>query len=163
MRGRGGSSPLSRGIPRPRHSAGRRRRIIPALAGNTPASASRFFTAWDHPRSRGEYHCPGVTNQRDFGSSPLSRGIRTLTALMTSLHGIIPALAGNTVQRRISRDSAADHPRSRGEYSRPSTVIKPALGSSPLSRGILRAKRRDSAESLDHPRSRGEYWSSWSS
>ena len=137
MRGRGGSSPLSRGIPRPRHSAGRRRRIIPALAGNTPASASRFFTAWDHPRSRGEYHCPGVTNQRDFGSSPLSRGIRTLTALMTSLHGIIPALAGNTTTSESIAMEREDHPRSRGEYGPAQDQPGLRSGSSPLSRGIL--------------------------
>ena len=51
----GGSSPLSRGILLRGRTPGRRRRIIPALAGNTFFAAA-IPSAWrDHPRSRGEY------------------------------------------------------------------------------------------------------------
>ena len=50
-----GSSPLSRGIRRSPRQDVPRRRIIPALAGNTSAPESQSPSRWDHPRSRGEY------------------------------------------------------------------------------------------------------------
>ena len=50
-----GSSPLSRGIRRVGRLRHDRRRIIPALAGNTAADSSGMAGARDHPRSRGEY------------------------------------------------------------------------------------------------------------
>ena len=53
-----GSSPLSRGIPRRWDFRPAPRRIIPALAGNTPSSEGHSPESTDHPRSRGEYfHC----------------------------------------------------------------------------------------------------------
>ena len=55
-----GSSPLSRGIPRGLSCIYRRRRIIPALAGNTPISKSLVGMKSDHPRSRGEYIIPDL-------------------------------------------------------------------------------------------------------
>ena len=91
-----GSSPLSRGILMSASQHLRRDRIIPALAGNTPAASSPA-TGWrDHPRSRGEYVVEDDTEfvgegssrsrgeysgrrcatRSPHGSSPLSRGIR---------------------------------------------------------------------------------------
>ena len=51
--------------------------------------------------------------------------------------GIIPALAGNTVFPDLPPRRVRDHPRSRGEYPFLSPEEVAALGSSPLSRGIL--------------------------
>ena len=97
QRGHGiGSSPLSRGILRaspPRHWPSR---IIPALAGNTARAGPARPGVSDHPRSRGEYGTPWACATQLPGSSPLSRGIRTVITPDGDLIGIIPALAGNT-------------------------------------------------------------------
>ena len=50
-----GSSPLSRGIPRPSQLLELGFRIIPALAGNTGRRDAVSGPVQDHPRSRGEY------------------------------------------------------------------------------------------------------------
>ena len=91
-----GSSPLSRGIRGSRRAGRRPRRIIPALAGNTPP--------------------PPGANNTCAGSSPLSRGIRRAVSPNPDGGGIIPALAGNTPTTSPSPWSEPDHPRSRGEY-----------------------------------------------
>ena len=52
-----GSSPLSRGILQSTPTHAPSHRIIPALAGNTAVAGLGAGTAWDHPRSRGEYTC----------------------------------------------------------------------------------------------------------
>ena len=51
----------------------------------------------DHPRSRGEYQPPVYIGLRTQGSSPLSRGILTYWKFKELNVGIIPALAGNTL------------------------------------------------------------------
>ena len=113
------------------------------------------------------------------GSSPLSRGIPPAAATYRTFGGIIPALAGNTIEVIYCHYSPPDHPRSRGEYQHPHTAAARSLGSSPLSRGIRRPAKtwRYGARIIpalagntgfctvtvippkDHPRSRGEYWS----
>ena len=75
-----GSSPLSRGIPRPEEGPPIMTGIIPALAGNTSRHRRRRFIFRDHPRSRGEYIAPQTTAFHLQGSSPLSRGIPCRTA-----------------------------------------------------------------------------------
>ena len=111
-------------------------RIIPALAGNTPASRCAAVPRRDHPRSRGEYPTWSNTEDMILGSSPLSRGIRMDRQSRRSFAGIIPALAGNTVAAKVKGRGARDHPRSRGEYRHWAYLIPPPR---------------------DHPRSRGEY------
>ena len=131
----------------------------------------------DHPRSRGEYpsgSCDGVPL---VGSSPLSRGILIVVYVHDNSLGIIPALAGNTRYWSYSGFAKADHPRSRGEYSRRKWSPRPTYGSSPLSRGIqdwsgtvvkkiriipalagnTECDWRCRVGGWDHPRSRGEY------
>ena len=134
--GNQGSSPLSRGILNLATNHGKRRGIIPALAGNTIPRASRISPHWDHPRSRGEYNAESSILLKRKGSSPLSRGILVCSVIVHPHIGIIPALAGNTHPPAGRHRRDRDHPRSRGEYSLVS-IIKPASsGSSPLSRGI---------------------------
>ena len=53
-----------------------KRRIIPALAGNTCWLVAAKCFSKDHPRSRGEYSSDDVDDEFTPGSSPLSRGIR---------------------------------------------------------------------------------------
>ena len=72
-----GSSPLSRGILVLGNHSRERPRIIPALAGNTFPRRRRARDARDHPRSRGEYARWSWWFLLLWGSSPLSRGIRT--------------------------------------------------------------------------------------
>ena len=115
-----GSSPLSRGIQASQVISTTHVRIIPALAGNTRSWYKLDCGLADHPRSRGEYNrflwiSPTVT-----GSSPLSRGIRRGQSFNNGPRGIIPALAGNTMSCHIGSSGGRDHPRSRGEYPRPS-------------------------------------------
>ena len=136
-RPRWGSSPLSRGIPEGRTAKERADRIIPALAGNTaPFQASTRYRK-DHPRSRGEYilFSPGTLNRN--GSSPLSRGIQIHNGTPALEARIIPALAGNTMCCCSIDRRGEDHPRSRGEYFCSGRTTPRAVGSSPLSRGIL--------------------------
>ena len=138
-RPRGGSSPLSRGIRDLLRGALDDRRIIPALAGNTPSSRCPAPGTSDHPRSRGEYQLDdaqlfvlggssplsrGIRGRvlaaslDDRGSSPLSRGIRGRGSFRPGRRRIIPALAGNTLGVPKSVVARQDHPRSRGEYRR---------------------------------------------
>ena len=134
-------------------------------------------TRWDHPRSRGEYSAAVRNGFVQLGSSPLSRGIRSVAITVAKVFGIIPALAGNTSPRSHCQKWVRDHPRSRGEYEGLSPLVSASGGSSPLSRGILRAgdvyrdtagiipalagntpaDRASAARQQDHPRSRGEY------
>ena len=112
------------------------------------------------------------------GSSPLSRGILWLVTAICRKQRIIPALAGNTPPKTPLDRPTQDHPRSRGEYSLPTTRQYLIVGSSPLSRGIqaLPSVRQSqvgiipalagntgivykiAGSDKDHPRSRGEYY-----
>ena len=174
---RTGSSPLSRGIPRPNGHLPHNRGIIPALAGNTSCLSRAGRFPGDHPRSRGEYVPLAFQRGREGGSSPLSRGILRRVFLGLLRSRIIPALAGNTLRTERTHHVTQDHPRSRGEYTHFHTTTVPARGSSPLSRGILVPVRGpperqgiipalagntwslspSQGAGRDHPRSRGEY------
>ena len=172
-----GSSPLSRGIHRPRQNLWPIQRIIPALAGNTRSWQGSAEAEGDHPRSRGEYKVELRPEEQAAGSSPLSRGIRIVPGCSVQPGRIIPALAGNTYPVLPVLRLSLDHPRSRGEYFPHPALDSRAGGSSPLSRGI-RPQRPGSygtgriipalaGNTLwsghlrlalpDHPRSRGEY------
>ena len=110
------------------------------------------------------------------GSSPLTRGKPVQRCIEHSLCGLIPAHAGKTGARAITRRPMKAHPRSRGENSDTFCGRGPGMGSSPLTRGKLRCVRLDQqlpglipahagktatprrTKSLRraHPRSRGE-------
>ena len=152
-------------------------RIIPARAGFTVFPTHRCTVNRDHPRSRGVYLNGESTPCRFLGSSPLARGLPALQDGYCAGHGIIPARAGFTVTASSSRSHTRDHPRSRGVYGATPREGGPALGSSPLARGlrpaaparalvlgIIPARAGFTAGlmpppggSRDHPRSRGVY------
>ena len=132
-----GSSPLSRGIrSRIRHNP-HTPGFIPALAGNTQHLLLAGSRKPVHPRSRGEYGGYYFAGSRDFGSSPLSRGIPIFRNNLSRTNRFIPALAGNTDPGTSRRSPATVHPRSRGEYDAETRKWVSEAGSSPLSRGIL--------------------------
>ena len=132
-----GSSPLARGTRGGGVQPGRRRRFIPARAGNT--TRWRTTSCWMsvHPRSRGEHMAIIDPLCRLTGSSPLARGTRRARHSRRGRGRFIPARAGNT-----------DHP---------SPSPSPASGSSPLARGTPPTSTTSRASPPVHPRSRGEH------
>ena len=172
-----GSSPHTRGAPRrtrPRH---RRRRIIPAYAGSTPATMTARPKSKDHPRIRGEHSLREIDMDSTVGSSPHTRGALSLRHFHLFSFGIIPAYAGSTVVPLPGATLAWDHPRIRGEHLRGAPRVGCAVGSSPHTRGALRqqhlprpgggiipayagstrALNPGGVFSADHPRIRGEH------
>ena len=172
-----GSSPLARGLPlrpRRRHGPGG---IIPARAGFTQHGSPCWTCPWDHPRSRGVYSKTHFKLPGGRGSSPLARGLLVAGAQILWAGRIIPARAGFTGGGLGFGGHRGDHPRSRGVYSQRRASRNPAVGSSPLARGLherpgggggasgiipARAGFTSAWPGLsgspsDHPRSRGVY------
>ena len=152
-----GSSPHTRGAPsRPWRRRGFRG-IIPAYAGSTQEGLVGILGHADHPRIRGEH--TGLISDKvvPIGSSPHTRGARSIG--------------------RRTAGANADHPRIRGEHPACRSPPSQRVGSSPHTRGaperVLRRLHRrriipayaGSTHSLprapssaaDHPRIRGEH------
>ena len=130
-----GSSPLTRGKPRPDRQLPRARRLIPAHAGKTRPQHPRRGPAGAHPRSRGENNEEGATPSVGQGSSPLTRGKRRAGELVLSGRGLIPAHAGKTEDFYSESERRRAHPRSRGENRVAARGAVNDAGSSPLTRG----------------------------
>ena len=121
-----GSSPRVRGTPVIGGVAGRRRRFIPACAGNSRGSASIPRRSSVHPRVCGELR--GLEGD----SGPDRR--------------FIPACAGNSLRHQACASATAVHPRVCGELGNDLVVMVAAAGSSPRVRGtrISRLRRPES-------------------
>ena len=130
---------------------------VPACAGFTSGTRSRRSRTWDHPRSRGVYTACLSRSVLRTGSSPLARGLPDDRLQVRQEARIIPARAGFTRQNRSCAICPADHPRSRGVYTRHSYYVSIRAGSPPLARGLLDHDEDRSGALLDHPRSRGVY------
>ena len=91
-----GSSPHTRGAPRPLATRVAWVGIIPAYAGSTRVAARRWTSPWDHPRIRGEHASWPETETRSPGSSPHTRGAPGMPLPAVAAGGIIPAYAGST-------------------------------------------------------------------
>ena len=130
-----GSSPLTRGKPRPRERNPLPHRLIPAHAGKTAWGGARSGAARAHPRSRGENMSAAIGVQQSAGSSPLTRGKPRAASVRRLRLGLIPAHAGKTAGVRSARAARWAHPRSRGENMMCAIVGFPVEGSSPLTRG----------------------------
>ena len=172
-----GSSPRSRGTPRCRRRRSLRARLIPAFAGNTPASSCSTSAGPAHPRVRGEHWRCTSRYSRPRGSSPRSRGTRGTRRSTGHRRRLIPAFAGNTHQSRRVSAAIPAHPRVRGEHHDAGGVDHCARGSSPRSRGTPQRRvaarppgrlipafagntgdvLRDIADRAAHPRVRGEH------
>ena len=130
-----GSSPLTRGKPGLRlqpHHAGR---LIPAHAGKTYEGDVEPGFSVAHPRSRGENLAWAVEGARAYGSSPLTRGKRSVREDERTMTGLIPAHAGKTLHVPPARSWCPAHPRSRGENAGDVLRDDCDVGSSPLTRG----------------------------
>ena len=152
-------------------------RIIPARAGFTIIRLVTGPSFWDHPRSRGVYLRIVKRMRCRCGSSPLARGLLFDVVAQPERVRIIPARAGFTSKRPPELWPIGDHPRSRGVYQWENVTLPPAVGSSPLARGLRQRKggpprRRGiiparagfttianigDVRDEDHPRSRGVY------
>ena len=96
-----GLSPLARGT---RDGSGyytRRRRFIPAGAGNTSASASVNIPVTVYPRWRGEHRAIASSMFTTFGLSPLARGTHDAAMSFSWASRFIPAGAGNTADSSV--------------------------------------------------------------
>ena len=130
-------SPLTRGKPRPSSTRRRALRLISAHTGKTPRLSDRSCHVTAHPRSREENIDAWQLPERHVGSSPLTRGKRTLRVTAGILRRLIPAHAGKTVQAENPNSQHRAHPRSRGENGRIMADTTSGAGSSPLTRGKL--------------------------
>ena len=130
------SSPLARGLPSHTSAGTSRDAIIPARAGFTTPPTTWEEAVADHPRSRGVYPKTMWALDSTFRSSPLARGLRSLRWETTMYRTIIPARAGFTGRGGRAGAAGADHPRSRGVYSRVWLPKETAARSSPLARGL---------------------------
>ena len=109
-----GSSPRMRGKLHHEQVRVAGSRIIPAHAGQTSARSSSSKEKSDHPRACGANRfIHGVNNTRS-GSSPRMRGKLRQYARHKPMSGIIPAHAGQTIQRLIGMYVQQDHPRACG-------------------------------------------------
>ena len=130
-----GSSPLTRGKPRPPRVGLGISRLIPAHAGKTWSPRAPTTATWAHPRSRGENLGMSHATERSTGSSPLTRGKRYRGCRRFRAWRLIPAHAGKTGLRREGVIRSWAHPRSRGENQAGRRSGRLQLGSSPLTRG----------------------------
>ena len=132
----------------------------------------------DHPRMRGEHVASTGNSTVQTGSSPHARGTPLVLHRQDGSPGIIPACAGNTSASLAARSMLRDHPRMRGEHTKPWSLRRFPPGSSPHARGT-RKKASNAAHgrgiipacagntglstaspsrARDHPRMRGEHW-----
>ena len=131
----GGSSPRARGTRRSRGRWRRRRRFIPAGAGNTLRDELAELRRTVHPRGRGEHVVTASAVLAATGSSPRARG--TPVHHRRGARGLrfIPAGAGNTPSTCRAQPSNTVHPRGRGEHAQPHAQHRLVTGSSPRARG----------------------------
>ena len=152
-----GSSPLARGLPRPRSLRSASAGIIPARAGFTPARTRKYSARQDHPRSRGVYGTSISMAWVAMGSSPLARGLLGGVGRHSRRPGIIPARAGFTLAAsRVASPSAGSSPLARGLRA---AILIEAVGEGiiPARAGFTPAGDRAVGPVEDHPRSRGVY------
>ena len=130
-----GSSPLTRGKPLAARTRAGLERLIPAHAGKTAADPRHAHRRQAHPRSRGENPRRTAASAEPNGSSPLTRGKRSLASTAAQNSGLIPAHAGKTNTTRAASSRSPAHPRSRGENIFSLRARMSSTGSSPLTRG----------------------------
>ena len=113
-----GSSPRTRGTGSARHAVRKRRRFIPAHAGNSWSCGMKRRVASVHPRARGEQLTVFSTSPSTLGSSPRTRGTDIPRRHRRPELRFIPAHAGNSFRPVESGIHCPVHPRARGEQIR---------------------------------------------
>ena len=132
---RWGSSPHTRGAPSRPARFHVKPRIIPAYAGSTWLRRRPYVVHSDHPRIRGEHLSCIRYLSACSGSSPHTRGARSLFEDLEQYARIIPAYAGSTSSYPTCELPRTDHPRIRGEHAKMRGFLVLARGSSPHTRG----------------------------
>ena len=133
-----GSSPLTRGTPRPMPVYSVPGRFIPAYAGNSVVRIPFLLRAiGSSPLTRGTLL---EKNQKAWNQSvhPRLRGeLVEKPYQKQKLKRFIPAYAGNSNNQSCRNLSSTVHPRLRGELSFITNGSEMRIGSSPLTRGTL--------------------------
>ena len=109
--------------------------LIPACAGKTEPTTTRFSSGSAHPRVCGENQAALHGAQAVGGSSPRVRGKPSSRARSAHDSGLIPACAGKTWRRMAGICNLAAHPRVCGENANGTQWQGIADGSSPRVRG----------------------------
>ena len=131
-----GSSPRMRGIRSGGGGADRRRRFIPAHAGNSLPRRFRAGAPAVHPRACGEFALELPAVEAEHGSSPRMRGIPISRLDAEYEFRFIPAHAGNSSCGMRSSRTPTVHPRACGEFDLARGQVRTGCGSSPRMRGI---------------------------
>ena len=133
-----GSSPRVRGRLAGNDNAGFGHGLIPACAGQTLRSRTRWSRWRAHPRVCGADSFNRRANSRCGGSSPRVRGRQLQQARQLPLRGLIPACAGQTSPRSPPSPAAWAHPRVCGADWPLTPASHHGVGSSPRVRGRRR-------------------------
>ena len=150
-----GSSPLTRGRPKPGTESAGSSGLIPAHAGSTPGTTQKMAERPAHPRSRGVDLRPVSETARIVGSSPLTRGRPAPDGARILALRLIPAHAGSTAapwQRCAGVGGSSPLTRGRrGHHLDPTAEVGliPAHAGSTFIK-VFRGQARRA-----HPRSRG--------
>ena len=132
-----GSSPRMRGTGPAGLVDHRRRRFIPAHAGNRIASSTGVHGRAVHPRACGEQQKGMTIEDAADGSSPRMRGTGPERCRGRARLRFIPAHAGNSSPRQRWLKPLAVHPRACGEQRPFVGWVGGAAGSSPRMRGTV--------------------------
>ena len=135
-----GSSPLTRGKLGATITDTGEVRLIPTHAGKTHGSTVSAHWRRAHPHSRGENAWEPIVVARRPGSSPLARGKRSGRRYHRCARRLIPTHAGKTANPHQPTGHCPAHPHSRGENHGDISRPRGEPGSSPLTRGKLRAR-----------------------
>ena len=151
-----GSSPRVRGTRHDGRMHGRRRRFIPACAGNSRRRLRCPVLRSVHPRVCGELVLPLAPPVVASGSSPRVRGtprgpLRDRPALR-----FIPACAGNSAAKRAGADTTPVHPRVCGELEPSGSVSREPQRFIPACAGNSRLPTSRTCSITVHPRVCGE-------
>ena len=131
----GGTSPRARGKPTGGISPRGGSRNIPACAGKTGGEVGKKPTSEEHPRVRGENSVFRRFICFLIGTSPRARGKHAHPVGDFRRVGNIPACAGKTPASGNRTLCGSEHPRVRGENSRPQPARNTREGTSPRARG----------------------------
>ena len=146
-----GSAPRARGTHISAGSPGRRRRISPACAGNTPGCDSTPTPAPDQPRVRGEHTSTASGRAVTTGSAPRARGTLDDVVRRLPIQRISPACAGNTASPTMIVTLTSDQPRVRGEHRGDTAGTALEFGSAPRARGTRDRGRQQHADQRISP------------
>ena len=130
-----GSSPRVRGTENRKMDKQKRKRFIPACAGNSFRAPAASPAPPVHPRVCGEQCKAYNARWGHDGSSPRVRGTDHRGAVRRQRTRFIPACAGNSCTRQIDPSDNSVHPRVCGEQRTSGGVDFKGVGSSPRVRG----------------------------